>query len=84
MKKTETVGQPKLAVEPRASSHFCQNDTVFERKQYGSFPHLLSAPELDFYDFALFSKMELKLKRHLFDTVNEIQTESQKIFCKLF
>jgi hypothetical protein len=37
-------------------------------------PHPLQSP-----DFFLFPKMKLKLKGHRFDTIEEIQAESQRV-----
>jgi hypothetical protein len=40
-------------------------------------PHPPYFPDLAFCDFFLFPKMKLKLKRHRFDTTEEIQAKSQ-------
>jgi hypothetical protein len=40
-------------------------------------PHPLYSPDLAPCDFFLFPKTKLKLKGHRFDTIEEIQAESQ-------
>jgi hypothetical protein len=42
-------------------------------------PHTPCPPDLAPCDFFLFPKMKLKLKGPLFDTIEEIQAESQKM-----
>jgi histone-lysine N-methyltransferase SETMAR len=42
-------------------------------------PHPPSSPDLALYDFFLFPKMQLKLKGRRFDTIEEIQAESQRV-----
>jgi hypothetical protein len=42
-------------------------------------PHPPYTPDLARCDFFLFLKMKLKLKGRRFDTIEEIQTESQKM-----
>jgi hypothetical protein len=42
-------------------------------------PHLPYSPDLAPCDFFLFPKMKIKLKGRRFDTVEEIQAESQKV-----
>jgi len=42
-------------------------------------PHPPYSPDLAPFDFFLFPKMKLKLKRHRFDTIEDIQAETQKV-----
>jgi hypothetical protein len=42
-------------------------------------PHPPYSPDLSPCDFFLFPKMKLKLKGHRFDTIEEIQAESQRV-----
>jgi hypothetical protein len=42
-------------------------------------PHPPHSPDLVPCDFFLYSKMKLKLKGHRFDTIEEIQSESQTV-----
>jgi hypothetical protein len=42
-------------------------------------PHTPYSPDLAPCDFFLFSKMKLKLKGRRFDTIEEIQAESQRV-----
>jgi hypothetical protein len=42
-------------------------------------PHPLYSPDLASCDFFLFPKMKLKLKGRRFDTIKEIQAESQRV-----
>jgi hypothetical protein len=42
-------------------------------------PHPLYSPDLAPCDFFLFPYMNFKLKGHRFDTIEEIQTESQSV-----
>jgi hypothetical protein len=42
-------------------------------------PHTPYSPDLAPCDFFLFPKMKLKLKGRRFDTIEEIQTESQRV-----
>jgi hypothetical protein len=42
-------------------------------------PHPPYFPDLAPCDFFLFPKMKLKLKGHRFDTIEEIQAESQRV-----
>jgi hypothetical protein len=42
-------------------------------------PHRPYSPDLAPCDFFLFPKMKFKLKGHLFDTIEEIQAESQRV-----
>jgi hypothetical protein len=42
-------------------------------------PHPPYSPDLAPCDFFLFPKMKLKLKRRRFDTIEEIQAESQRV-----
>jgi hypothetical protein len=43
-------------------------------------PHSPHSPHLAPCDFFLFAKMKLKLKGRRFDTIEEIQAESQIVF----
>jgi hypothetical protein len=43
-------------------------------------PHPPYSPDLAPYDFFLFPKMKLMLKGRRFDTIEEIQAESQIVF----
>jgi hypothetical protein len=43
-------------------------------------PYTLYTPDLSPCDFFLFKKMKLMLKGHQFDTIEEIQTESPRVF----
>jgi hypothetical protein len=43
-------------------------------------PHPPHSPDLAPCDFFLFSKMKLNLKGRRFDTTEEIQAESQRVF----
>jgi histone-lysine N-methyltransferase SETMAR len=43
-------------------------------------PHPPYSPDLAPCDFFLFPKMKLKLKGRRFDTIEEIQAETQKVF----
>jgi hypothetical protein len=42
-------------------------------------PHPPYSPDLGGYDFALFPKLEMKLKEQHFGTVSDIQRESQAV-----
>jgi hypothetical protein len=42
-------------------------------------PHSPQSPDLAPCDFFLFPKMKLKLKGRRFDTIEEIQAESQRV-----
>jgi hypothetical protein len=42
-------------------------------------PHPPYSPDLAASDFALFPKLKIKLKRQLFETVSDIQRESQVV-----
>jgi hypothetical protein len=42
-------------------------------------PHSPYSPDLAPCDFFIFPKMKLKLKGRRFDTIEEIQTESQRV-----
>jgi hypothetical protein len=42
-------------------------------------PHIPYSPDLAPCDFFLFPKMKLKLKGRQFDTIEEIQAESQRV-----
>jgi hypothetical protein len=42
-------------------------------------PHPPYSPDLAPCDFSLFPKMKLKLKGHRFDTIVELQAESQRV-----
>jgi hypothetical protein len=42
-------------------------------------PHLPYSPDLAPCDFFLFPKMKLKVKGRRFDTIEEIQAESQRV-----
>ncbi len=43
-------------------------------------PHPLYSPNFTHYDFNLFPKFKLQLKRHHFDNIEAIQTKSQDVF----
>jgi hypothetical protein len=42
-------------------------------------PHPAYSPDLDLCDFALFTKLKMKLKGRHFETVSDIQMESQAV-----
>jgi hypothetical protein len=46
-------------------------------------PHPPHSPDLAPCDFFLFPKMKLKLKGRRFDTIEEIQAESQRVLDRL-
>jgi hypothetical protein len=46
-------------------------------------PHTPYSPDLATCDFFLFPKMKLKLKGRRFDTIEEIQTASQRVLDSL-
>jgi histone-lysine N-methyltransferase SETMAR len=48
-------------------------------KSMTDIPHPPYSPDLASRDFSLFHKMKIKLKGRRFDTVEEIQAESQKV-----
>jgi hypothetical protein len=43
-------------------------------------PHPPYFPDLDPYDFALFPKLKMKLKRRCFETMSDIQRKSEAVF----
>jgi hypothetical protein len=46
-------------------------------------PHPPYSPDLDPRDFALFSKFKMKLKGRRFETVSDIQSESQAVLDRI-
>jgi hypothetical protein len=46
----------------------------------GCHPHPPYSPDLASCDFFIFAKMKLKLKGRRFDTIEEIQSQSRRVF----
>jgi hypothetical protein len=60
-------------------SKFRPHTAVSGEVQNGCHPHQLHSPDLAPCDFFIFPKMKLKRKERLFDTIEEIQAEWQKV-----
>jgi hypothetical protein len=58
-------------------SHFRLHPAVSGEKKMATMPQTQYSLDLALCDFFLFPKMELKLKGRRFDTIEEIQAESQ-------
>jgi hypothetical protein len=67
-----TMATPRLTL-PSSPSSFWQNN------KWLSSPHPPFSPDLASGDFLLFPKMKPKLKTRRFDTIAEIQAESQRV-----
>jgi hypothetical protein len=81
MKKTGTLAQPQLAPSlwqsagphvPEATEFVTNNNMVIV-------PHPLYSLDLAPCDFALFPKLKMTLKGRRFETVSDIQRESQVV-----
>ena len=57
----------------------CVTHKFLAKNKIAVIPHPLYSPDLAPCDFFLFSKMKLKLKGRRFDTITEIQAETQKV-----
>jgi hypothetical protein len=53
--------------------------TEFVTNSMVIFPHAPYSPDLVLCDFALFPKLKMKLKERCFETVSDIQRESQAV-----
>jgi hypothetical protein len=69
-----TMDQSKV---PSHTSVLTQQFLV--KHKMATIPHPPQSPDLAPCDFFLFPKMKLKLKGRRFDTIEEIQAESQKV-----
>jgi hypothetical protein len=74
-----TSARTGLAASPRQCPiwHFRPHPAVFGEIQNGCYPHTPNSPDLAPCGFFLFPKIKLKLKGRRFDTIEEIQAESQ-------
>jgi hypothetical protein len=52
---------------------------LWRKTKMVAIPHATYSPDLAPYDFSLFPEMKLKLKGRRFDTIEEIQDESQRV-----
>jgi hypothetical protein len=63
--------------DPQSGHH--QASTITSLKILAVIPHPPYSPDLTPCDFFLFPKIKLKLKGPRFDTIEEIQAESQRV-----
>jgi len=73
--------QTRLLHHDNAPSHTAVlTDKFLAKNKIAVIPHPPYSPDLAPCDFFLFPKMKLKLKGRRFDTIEEIQTETQNVF----
>ena len=68
---------PRILTADRKQQRVAQQFVA--KNKIAVIPHPLYSPDLAPCDFFLFSKMKLKLKGRRFDTITEIQAETQKV-----
>jgi hypothetical protein len=75
------LARPQLAssTPKRARSHVPENNRVVTNNNRVIVPHPPYSPELAPCDFALFPKLKMKLNGRRFETVSDIQRESQAV-----